>query len=313
MTKNYTNLTKKTSKNGATDSIRVIDRFYSKAPELRKIFESRFENPLQASSDRFCWDYWRVKDQYQLLRTPAEDFFGKAFQAFLNELMNWSRQNLGCQMISHPWLSAYVDGSFQALHSDVPHGPWSFVYSLTPWQSRRFTGGETLIAKPKLLRYFQEMKHDESHEQVDFFETIEPEMNRLTIFDPRYPHGVKEVKGEHDLLKSRLVIHGWFTEPRPMLEGALSYKKILKPMDELALQLISAIEPEEYTGLLSTRFKIDSSGKVISREVVCGHLVQPSGESMSSRNLDAILDRVEISFPKASGPSILTLPVEFKR
>lgn len=28
----------------------------------------RFRNPLQTTSDRFCWDYWHVEGQYTLLR-----------------------------------------------------------------------------------------------------------------------------------------------------------------------------------------------------------------------------------------------------
>lgn len=32
--------------------------------------------------------------------------------------------------------------------------------------------------------------------------------NRLTVFDPRFPHGVRQVHGTRDPRKGRLVLHG---------------------------------------------------------------------------------------------------------
>ena len=300
-------------------SVRIEDQFYPHANLLRQAFEKRFAHPLVATSDRFCWDYWLIPEQYKLLRTPAADFFGDTlFQPFLEHLLAWGRENLGCQMISHPWLSLYLDGCYQALHSDVPHGPWSFVYSLTPWNSRRFRGGETIVAKPKLLRYFQEVTHDQSDEHSHFFQKIEPKMNRLTVFDPRYPHGVQEVKGEEDLLKGRLVIHGWFTEPRPMLDGALTMKQVLKPLDQLAQFFIQQIEPMEFFGLLSLKFQVLASGKLAGAQILCGHLVNSQGDPLHLSTLKKKInllfnEDVRICFPKSSGKSVVTLPIEFRR
>ena len=48
---------------------------------------------------------------------------------------------------------------------------------------------------------------------------VEPRFNRLTVFDGRYPHGVRPVEGTRDPLKARLVLHGWFTDPTPFFEG----------------------------------------------------------------------------------------------
>ena len=48
---------------------------------------------------------------------------------------------------------------------------------------------------------------------------MQPHFNRLTVFDGRYPHGVRPVEGTRDPLKARLVLHGWFTEPTPFFEG----------------------------------------------------------------------------------------------
>ena len=303
----------------ALSNLRIEDRFYSKASQLRNQFTARFENPYSTQANRFCWDYWEIPEHYRLLRTPAESFFGKKeFAPFLSHLLEWGRQNLGCQMISHPWLSAYFDGCYQSLHSDVPHGPWSFVYSLTPWQNRKFTGGETLLAKPKLLRYFQDIDSTRSDEQAQFFQKIEPQFNRLTVFDPRYPHGVQQIKGEENLLASRLVIHGWFTEPRPMIEGSLTFKQILKPLDSLAISILGHLEPLKYTGLLSIKIEILPSGAVSQLSILCGHLTHPlNGEIIPAPLLKKLLlshfVKNEKLFPKSSGKTWLTLPLEFNR
>jgi len=54
------------------------------------------------------------------------------------------------------------------------------------------------------------------HMQVSL---VQPQFNRLTVFDGRYPHGVRPVEGTRDPLKARLVLHGWFTEPTPFFDG----------------------------------------------------------------------------------------------
>ena len=51
--------------------------------------------------------------------------------------------------------SCYVDGCRQNLHTDSPHGPFAFVLSLTDWEGRRFSGGETEILQPLVLDYWR--------------------------------------------------------------------------------------------------------------------------------------------------------------
>lgn len=276
---------------------------------------------MRARSERFCWDYWNVPGQYRLLRTPAETFFGQTGRKFIEELTQYGRKFLGCQMISHPWMSSYLDGHFQNLHSDVPHGPYSFVFSLTPysrvsWTNRAFRGGETLIAKPKLLRYFRELKSSESDEESQLFHKLSQPFNQLTIFDPRYPHGVARIEGNDDLLKSRLVIHGWFTEPRPMLEGGLTEKKAGPVMDLIAHHMIQGLSSSGYTGLLSLRLHIGAEGSLKRTEVLASHLTNIMGDVISMRLLKQVFEPLSHQsrglFPKASSPTRITLPIEFR-
>ena len=191
-------------------SHQIHKNFYKNADQLRKQFEENFNNSRSTDSKRFVWDYWYFEDQYHLIRTPAVYYFQKkVYSEFHSNLVQWGRENLGCHDISPPWLSYYVDGCFQNLHSDVPHGPWAFVYSLTE-NLKNFRGGETLILKPDVLNYWPGFQDQNDREYQSFVDRIPAAFNQLTIFDPRFPHGVTEVKGTRDPLKSRIVMHGWF-------------------------------------------------------------------------------------------------------
>ena len=291
----------------------IHSRFHSGAETLRKEFDSRFEDSVRADSKRFCWDFWNRGDQYRLLRTPAAGFFSNAsYLPFLRQLTEWGRENLGCQMISHPWLSAYVDGCQQRLHTDVPHGPFSFVFSLTRWKNRVFRGGETLLARPTLIRCLAETHDDTSHEESDLLEKIAPEFNRLTVFDPRFPHGVERVDGVPSILDSRLVIHGWFTEPRPMIEGSLGMKQALRPMDAFAGCVLERLSEYSHTGLLTLRLEINASGKPESINVLSDHLLDGLGHRFDRKLLRSILLEAPVEFPRSRGRTRITLPLELR-
>ncbi len=217
-------------------------------------------------------------------------------------------------MISHPWLSAYTDNCHQGLHSDVPHGPFGFVFSLTRWNARTFTGGETLIAKPALLTYFSEMQKGASHEEKHFIRSIPARFNQLTVFDPRFPHGVRRVQGVDSILDARLVIHGWFTDPRPMLDGALSFKQIMRPMDAFASQAMNEVTASrDTTGLLALRLNIAASGRIVAIDVLSSNLLDSRGGVFPRKLLDSILTRCETTFPHSRGTTRLTLPLLFQR
>lgn len=57
------------------------------------------------------------------MRTPADAFFPPELYDRLEEaLTEWGERELGCRGISPLWLSYYVDGCRQELHTDSPHG-----------------------------------------------------------------------------------------------------------------------------------------------------------------------------------------------
>ena len=76
------------------------------------------------------------------------------FDALTDALTQYGQETLGCRTISPPWLSFYIDGCEQQVHADVPQGPLAYVLSLTRWDERSFTGGETTIMQPHVLDYW---------------------------------------------------------------------------------------------------------------------------------------------------------------
>lgn len=296
--------------------------FFSRAKELRSFFHEQFADPHKTQQKRFVWDYWHVKNQYSHMRTPAYHYFPqKIYNDFHTKLVEWGRVNLGCHNISPPWLSYYVDGHHQRLHADVPHGPWAFVYSLTP-QPQKFSGGETLIMKDSVLNYWSHFHEGGGRESEHFFDRISPKFNQLLIFDARYPHGVEEVRDVRDPLDGRLVVHGWFVEPRPYVIGGLKTAQVQKSLgawiDDLTNWLAQDSEGAGYLGTLTLRIQISAAGKVLKVEILTNTVLHSAVSDFTdmkkSQELIKHLTKslIKITFPHTAKSSQLTIPLVFK-
>jgi len=291
----------------------VEDNFSRVAKPLRSAFDERFADPKAARSDRFVWDFWNVPDQYTLLRTPAEHFFPRqAYVSFLHELGLWASATLGCTAITPPWLSYYVEGCEQKLHSDVPHGPWAFVFSLSPPRPK-FKGGETLLLKPSVLSYWSGFTEARDRELGSFVERIAPRFNRLVVFDPRIPHGVTRVAGTMDPREARLVMHGWFTEPKPCLEGPLSARQVAPILDAAVSQIQEALEGS-WHGVLSLRLSVAAGGNILAVKLLADTLMPVQADPRSAPAFRRVLLSTlkGLRFPKAKGGTRITLPLLFR-
>jgi hypothetical protein len=303
----------------------IVDNFSPDAARLRGVFDERFADPRSTRADRFAWDYWHVPGQYTALRTPAWTYFPKAmYERFHRALVAWGRETLGCHDISPPWLSLYIEGCKQELHGDLPHGPWAFVYSLTPWKSRVFDGGETLLVRDEVLDFWQDFASVRGVEERELIRAIEPRMNRLTVFDPRIPHGVRRVSGTHNPREGRLVIHGWFVQPRPIIVGPLRTNALADHLLHLTdrfggyLRRASSGPEGSYlpvAGLVSFAFDVDRSGRVRDVRVLSDTTRVPRAEEKGRRRVIAQIrkDLAAWRFPSQRGPSRVTLPFVFER
>ena len=258
----------------------TVDKFYSHADKMRAEFDANFADPLNMHAERFVWDYWHVPGEYTHLRTPAYNYFSsKLYTAFHRYLVMWGREHLGCHDISPPWLSCYVQGCRQEPHQDKPHGPLAFVFSLSP-KNRKFRGGETFIVKPRTL--------------------ITPDFNRLTLFNPSLTHGVREVKGTFDPREGRLVMHGWFVNPRPFWIGPLAPLKVRRALDRgIAKTPFEILGP----GFGAFRLKIGRDGRVKKAWT----LMETFKNSARVKDLRPYWS--EYDFGKLRSPATLTLPL----
>jgi hypothetical protein len=296
-------------------SLIVVDRFAPEAKTLRAAFDAKFAEPRAAKADRFVWDWWHVPGQYTALRTPAWQYFPKkVYDAFHQRLVWWGRRNLGCHDVSPPWLSCYVEGCRQELHGDLPHGPWAFVYSLTPWEQRKFRGGETLLLREEVLDFWRDFVSERSVEERDILREIPSLFNRLTVFDPRLPHGVRRVDGTHDPREGRLVIHGWFVQPRPFAEGPLPGAQLQARIDELS-ERIAPLLAISIAGMLSLKFRVGADGRVSGEKVLSDTTRVPAEEEPLRRRLlrGSLAALRALRFPRQRGPSTVTLPLVFER
>ncbi|MDX9732012.1 MAG: 2OG-Fe(II) oxygenase [Bdellovibrionales bacterium] len=290
------------------------------AKKLRGEFESILKD--HHSPRRFQWDWWHLPGRYTHLRTPAATFFSQENHELLREaLQDFGRQHLGCQNISPIWVSAYVEGCEQRLHADRPHGPWAFVLSLTK-DPRAFEGGETVILRPEVLSLWnQGVPAGRAFEEKEVLERIPSEFGRLVIFDPRIPHGVSRTSGTLDPLEGRLVVHGWFAQPSPFIEGPLApaaAEKSLAAFDEFLAQSLEASFPDGFnsTGTISFQIHITPTGQVKGVKQQASSLASANPELTlhETRLLTSILKKhfTKWAFPRAKSASTLYLPLSFE-
>ena len=298
----------------------IQDRFSKQAGRLREEFDRLYQDPRKADSRRFSWDWWHVPGQYTLLRTPAYAFFTQAvWKKFEQDLLEFGQKQLGCTAITPPWMSCYIDGCRQEVHSDVPHGPFAFVFSISPWKNRKFTGGETLILGDEVLDWWSNLTTMPGLEREHLFKTVSSDFNRLTVFDPRVPHGVSEVRGTQDPREGRLVIHGWFTEPKPHIEGSLPVGRSADVINEFVEKTLGAaleVGPELH-GTVVLRIKVRPSGEVASVKRLVNTVVSQDRGVDALEWTDQLLRALPggfkgLKFPRTRAGGEITLPLLFR-
>jgi hypothetical protein len=294
----------------------VVERFAPEAARLRHSFDGHFADPRRAHAERFVWDYWHVPGQYTALRTPAWSYFPKKlYEPLHRRLVAWGRETLGCHDVSPPWLSLYVEGCRQELHGDLPHGPWAFVFSLTNWRQRTFRGGETLLVRDEVLDFWHDFQSIRGVEERELIRTIEPRFGRLVVFDPRIPHGVRTVTGTHDPREGRLVIHGWFVQPRPFVRGPLAPRTLAARVGDLVEELPEWLGDLPIAGLASFTFTVDRRGGTSTVRLLSDTTRVPAPDERARKQFvrrlrDAIAGW---QFGPQRGASHVTLPIVFER
>ena len=222
--------------------------------ELRKSYDTLFQDPREPNGQRFAFDPWFVRCGDQLnsknkddVSSPDEgtsmvsgedDAINRQIQyslkrAQLSQILDDSKyddmidgltrlgQSIGCACITPPWLSIYLQGDMQNFHTDAPQGPMAYVLSLSLDEDygTKFTGGETMLMQPKILDFWRNFDESKGLEVPSIMRFVPPKFGRIIAFDPRVPHGVSQVLGTNDPRSCRVVVHGWFAEPETTFFG----------------------------------------------------------------------------------------------
>jgi hypothetical protein len=265
---------------------------------------------------KFCWQFWHEPERYNHLRTPAEMILSSTTYQKTVELLSFiSREYFGCAEISPPWVSLYTDGCFQNWHADVPHGPWAFVFSLTE-TPKTFVGGRTLVLRPDVLDYWPRVGQlGQSTHSEDVLEAYEPSLGQLLVFDPRLPHSVEMVRGVSAPEHGRIVMHGWFTEPRPFIRGDMELEMALQLVDPVLNQWLQQ-QPEiaYWHGVWVLRLNVTAQGRVTAKTLLSRvmdleeRIPVPLTAQVCRKLLSAL---AKLKFPKNSGSVELTIPLSF--
>jgi hypothetical protein len=188
----------------------LTQEFLPHAVEMRKRYDAFMADGSQHSAHHQVFDYFFVRDTYAYLRTSADRLLGHDLvQAFTNALVAYSGQHFGIKLVTWPFISIYLNGMGQGVHNDACNGVYGYVFSLTRWDQRRFTGGETLVGK---LGEFDALEPRRPRAVLSYFDSYPAHFGQLLLFDDRYPHVVPTVIGAMDPLDARVVLHGHIQE-----------------------------------------------------------------------------------------------------
>jgi hypothetical protein len=291
----------------------VVDDFLplETAEAMRRDIEAHFAKSGSHRPDTHqVWNYWFVPGLYTYLRTSPEKLIKRdRVEHFMQVLRGWSAEALGLREVTWPYLSLYVNGCRQNLHNDSENGRFAFVYSLTR-DKRMTTGGQTIVMNEGDL-----FRTNVATAQAGsgFFASIEPNFNRLVLFDDRMPHGVERVDGSMDPVEGRFVLHGHLRDKGAIVSGALTEQQV----GEVVMEALIGFSSESlsrlrlYHGPVVLRLSIDPRGKVDSCSVLLDRVTAIDSSDMGWQNMrNGLIAKLKaLKFAESNGPTTVTQPV----
>jgi hypothetical protein len=294
----------------------VISDFTPLAPQMREQIERHFRTPEKHGPEHQVWNYWYVPDSYTYLRTnPEKVIERKLAEQFVAQITQFAMTQLGMDHVTWPFLSLYVDGCGQALHNDSRNGSMGYVFSVTKWDERTFSGGETLLFHEQ--DYWANGRFTAIGATSSFYDLVPARFNQLLLFDDRVPHSVPTVRGVVDPCDGRLVLHGHITARRILLRGPLQQPRHAQSagarrLVELIKQLVEEHRGRVH-GVATFEVRVDAEGTAHDvRTLIDRILPLPGG--MDTTNLVARIHEQlsTLRFDPADGESTLAVPFVFQ-
>jgi hypothetical protein len=291
----------------------IAEKFFPKAECMRADVDRHFGTPDHSSGDSHqIWDYWHVPGLYTYLRTDPARVLEKALvDEFLWQLQRWATDFLGLSRISRPYLSLYVNGCGQGLHNDAGNGRWGFVYSLTRWEERLFTGGETQIFKDTPYWETRAMSYPAAGQA--FYDLIAPRFNQLLVFDDRLIHGVPPLQGTMSPRDGRIVIHGHISEGAVHTNGTLTQSEVDSVLTSAQAYVDSALASHgnPFTGCITVRLTVDATGAVLGAVAMNDRILRtcPNAGDPKQFTTDLMHFLRTLRFPASEGQTLVTAAV----
>jgi hypothetical protein len=286
----------------------VVQDFFPEAEAMRESLDVRFR---ERYANEVPWHYFCVPRLYTYLRTaPREVFQADLFGRFMQSLQRWCMDSLGLTPMGVPALHLMVNGCKLELHSDFHNGTWGYVYSLTRWQTRRFSGGETLLMRDGIPSYKKHHAHGE-----ELYELIPAQFNQLLVFDDRIVHGTPVIEGSMDPLDGRIALVGHLRATSPVVSGPLTFAAVRSVIFEALPQLNDRIKNyRDVQGTITFRLSIAAAGTVESVAILTDNLVTAIAGYDPSDAVVAVRSAIQhamsrLRFPAAAGKSSVIIPV----
>lgn len=286
----------------------VVENFFGEAEAMRTAFDSKVKD---AYKQTVHWQYFCAPQMYTYLRTVPQQVLPDALWGrFMQHLKDWCIANTGLIPTGPPNMHLMINGCTLGLHSDFHNGTLGFVYSLTRWNTRKFSGGETLLMRDGVPSY---KKHHVQGEVL--YELVPAQFNQLLLFDDRIVHGTQTIEGSMDPLEGRLALVGHLRATSPVVRGALAAPVARQVILDFQRALAEPVKAhKDVQGTLSFRLDVTADGKVGAVTTLTDNLVtahsgyEANDEVAAVRSL--VLQRLAaLTFPQATGASSIVAAV----
>jgi hypothetical protein len=282
--------------------------FFDQAEELRAELDRAFARPYEESH---TWQYFHVPELYTYLRARPENLVPRSLvDRFAARLESWALTRMGLVPTAAPLLHLMVNGCSLSLHSDFHNGTFGYVHSLTRWDRRNFSGGETLLLHDGSLNYKPHQAHGPA-----LYESIAPEFNQLLVFDDRIVHATQLVLGGMDPSHGRLALVGHLRATSPRVVGPLDHEAARSVIVALLARVAETMQSErQVLGTMTYRLEANADGSVAHVEVLTDALVTRETGYAEAASIDATKAHLielltALRFPPAAGSSHVFLPV----
>ena len=286
----------------------IVPEFFAEAEAMREALDACFKD---AYDHKIHWQYFCDPRRYTYLRTTPQGVFPQAvLERFLQHLRQWCMQSLGLVPMGVPKLHLMVNGCRLGLHSDFHNGAWGYVYSLTRWQERRFSGGETLLMRDGIPSYKRHHAQDDS-----LYELIPAIFNQLLIFDDRIVHATPPIEGSMDPLEGRIALVGHIRASSPQVSGSLPPTVVRKVILDAMVQLRERVRTyKDVQGTVTYELTIGTTGTVESATSLTDNIITPAtgyahSDAVAAVRLITQQAMSGLKFPASMGRSTVIVPV----